>query len=666
MADFNEEDYLDKLLNSVENGSEENNSDQNTIEENYINEQENLEKEDMPVKTESNIVENPAIADENEVGDAKHPADVTEDAEGDEAVETFKDSGSSNSDEPTENVGSVESSENSKSGEATESVERTESSETSGMEEDSESFEKEEISEHSDTGVDLSYSDNISGVEDDIDESYDHSDAAALLASISEGDFDDFDHNPDEHSSSDKAEQEGNSTDKKGFFSAVKDIFFESLDDEENEDDKEKEEKKKKKKEKKSKNKNKNKTEKNNTDSNKDNIISDVTDKNDLTSGESGDKNVNDVGDNIEIDVEPGIQIDSATSMETDTGSDAGNATEKTSEDDIEKITESNIETDVESEKDIDSNLKGEEPENNIGEDETESDKDKLLNLSDENERVIEELYGNKGDGEHLDDNEAPKKGFIAKLRYKLQQIKKKNEEEDLAEQEAERLELEEKQKKKEEKKAAAQEKKEQKKKEKEAKPKKEKKPKEKKEKKVKVKEPPKPGDILKIKPKSIILFVLFISGIVLLIQLANSAINYNMSISNAEKYFYEGKYDEAYNELSGMDIKEKDENIYNRVTTVMYIQRQYESFNNYMEMNMKPEALHALIKGIKRYDTYYNDAANYGVADEYNAIKDEIVKSLQNSFNMSEDEARTLSVMQENNFTQYYLKIQGYGGNNN
>lgn len=314
----------------------------------------------------------------------------------------------------------------------------------------------------------------------------------------------------------------------------------------------------------------------------------------------------------------------------------------------------------------------GATPVNELSAGETSDDKipdgvsDGQLNLSDENERVIAELYGDNGQKQNFD--EPPKKGFIAKLRYKLQQIKKKNEQEDIAEQEAEKIELEENQKKKEEKKTANREKKEQKKaekaqkkKDKAAKPKKEKKVKEK-----KVKEPPKPGDILKIKPKSIILFLLFISGVILLIELFNSAINYNISINSAQDYFVEGNYDKAFDELSGMNIKNKDKDLYNQITIVMYVQRQYESYQNYMDMNMKPEALDALVKGIKKYDTYYNDATNYGIANEYDAIKGQIVKALQDSFNMSEDQARTMTVMRDSDFTQYYLKIQEYGGNNN
>ena len=79
----------------------------------------------------------------------------------------------------------------------------------------------------------------------------------------------------------------------------------------------------------------------------------------------------------------------------------------------------------------------------------------------DENEQIIEDVFGNK---DTLDDSQVPKKGFIARFKYRLAQMKAKQIEEEKAEEEAERLEEEEKKKAKEEKKAAAAEKKEQKK----------------------------------------------------------------------------------------------------------------------------------------------------------------------------------------------------------
>ena len=72
----------------------------------------------------------------------------------------------------------------------------------------------------------------------------------------------------------------------------------------------------------------------------------------------------------------------------------------------------------------------------------------------DENEQIIEDVFGNKST---LDESQVPKKGFFARLKYRLEQMKAKHIEEEKAEEEAERLEEEEKQKNKELKKAAQQ-----------------------------------------------------------------------------------------------------------------------------------------------------------------------------------------------------------------
>ena len=191
----------------------------------------------------------------------------------------------------------------------------------------------------------------------------------------------------------------------------------------------------------------------------------------------------------------------------------------------------------------------------------------------------------------------------------------------------------------------------------KEKKPKKEKPKKEK-----KPKEPSKPGDILRIKTKSIILFVLLIAGIVVLINILITSFHYSFSLTRANKYLENDKYEKAYDQLAGMKLRDADEDIYRQVGVIMYVQRQYDSYNTYMEMNRKTEALNALIKGMERYDTYIDEAKFLGVGDDVEAIKKQIVTALQKSFSISESEAETLVDLSNKDFTQYYLKIEAYG----
>ena len=285
----------------------------------------------------------------------------------------------------------------------------------------------------------------------------------------------------------------------------------------------------------------------------------------------------------------------------------------------------------------------------------------------DENVQLIKEMYGDK---DNLDENIAPKKGLIAKLKYRIAQLKKKNAEEDKLEEEAELADIEEQKKKKEEKQAAAAVKKENAKKEKEvkaaekkkakdakaakkaAKPKKEKKP----------KPEPKSGDILKIKPKSIMLFITLVASVIVLISLLNTTVSYTTAISKAKTNLENGDYSKVYESLSGMKLNKSDETLYRQATLITYVTRQYESYQNYMEMDMKTEAINALVKGLARYDTYYNEANSLGVGHQLKEARAQIIQAFNDTFKISESEAVSLVAMSDNNFTQYYRKIEAYG----
>lgn len=274
----------------------------------------------------------------------------------------------------------------------------------------------------------------------------------------------------------------------------------------------------------------------------------------------------------------------------------------------------------------------------------------------DENEQIIEDVFGNKST---LDESQVPKKGFFARLKYRLEQMKAKHIEEDKAEEEAERLEEEEKQKNKELKKAAAAEKKEQKKQAGEAKkaqkankPKKVKKP----------KEPPKPQDILKIKPVSIVMLVLFVAGVSVLISVLSSGFYYNNSVSQAKDYYSNEQYEKAYDKLSGIKLNGSDKTLYEQASTIMYVQKQYDSYENYMKLNMKTEALDSLIKGVNRYNSLRPQAQELGIDNKFTAVYKQIVLALQDTFKISETEAIGLSSMSDTDFTNYYYRIEEYG----
>lgn len=284
----------------------------------------------------------------------------------------------------------------------------------------------------------------------------------------------------------------------------------------------------------------------------------------------------------------------------------------------------------------------------------------------DENEKLLKSMYGKDIDGAPLDEENAgaEKLGFFAKLKMLFAKKKAQNAIEEQEEEEAEAIEAEEKKVKKEEKKAASAEKKAAAKAEKEAKKKEPKPEKPKKEPKPKkVKEPPKPGDILKIKPKAMIALVLFVAGAVILINLASSTFNYNNAVSKAKVYFQNGNYAKAYDELSGMTLDEADMPLFDQVYTIMILEKQCNSYENFIKIKDNTNALNSLIKGIAKYQKFLPKAEKLGVGIQFEAAKERIVGLLKDNYGISYEKACEYVTLSEKDFVQYYHTIETYGG---
>lgn len=291
------------------------------------------------------------------------------------------------------------------------------------------------------------------------------------------------------------------------------------------------------------------------------------------------------------------------------------------------------------------------------------SDKE-LVEPKDENERVLRELYGDTTDTEYDDESvpeEKSKKGFFSKKGKKTKNVEESSEEdEDDAEYE---LERQNNKKAKKEKKAADKAKKkeaaEAKKAKKPPKPKKEPKPKKPK----KPKKPTRPQDMIKIKPGSLILFIMFVSGIVIFVQISNTAFQYQNSVSKANFYYQSGNYEKSYQYLQGVELKEADKHLYEQVITIMYLQKHYSSYEHYVELGMGVEALDSLIKGVSRYYEFNNKAKELGVSEQYDAIRVELVDALKTTFAISEAKAISYAALADEDFVQYYYTLESYGG---
>ncbi|MBQ9610269.1 MAG: hypothetical protein IJV15_12595 [Lachnospiraceae bacterium] len=140
-------------------------------------------------------------------------------------------------------------------------------------------------------------------------------------------------------------------------------------------------------------------------------------------------------------------------------------------------------------------------------------------------------------------------------------------------------------------------------------------------------------------KPVTAIIFAVFAIGAVLVV-LGTNSFNYRQVIRKAADYFERQRYRLAYDQVAGVDVKEKDQELKDRIYTVMYVERLYESYENNMKLNRPDKALDSLIRGLEKYDEHYDEAVELEIVDDINLCKSNIVEALRGTFGLSEDDA--------------------------
>jgi hypothetical protein len=146
-----------------------------------------------------------------------------------------------------------------------------------------------------------------------------------------------------------------------------------------------------------------------------------------------------------------------------------------------------------------------------------------------------------------------------------------------------------------------------------------------------------------RISPVGTSVVFLFFGLLVMLLLVFTNIFSYSLSIRNASNYFSQHRYTQAYNEVYGIELKDEDIELYDKIMTVMYVNKQLNSYNNYFHMRKYPEALDSLLKGLQRYDKYIELATILGIETDLVYVRDQIIAELYNVFSLTEEEAINL-----------------------
>ena len=201
---------------------------------------------------------------------------------------------------------------------------------------------------------------------------------------------------------------------------------------------------------------------------------------------------------------------------------------------------------------------------------------------------------------------------------------------------------------------APKKEKKKKEKKPKEPKPKKEKKPKPPKEKKPKKEK--QPDNSPKIPMKYIIVFLLLAVSIVVLINVGQSVLSHRNSKANAELAFGKGDYITAYESLAGKKLtKDEDIQLFAQSRLLSDLQKRQHDYNLMVSLNKYDLALDSLIIGVVRYTENVDQADQYQVREQYDAIGMNLIDTLNAQYGLTQEDAISMSHM---NREQYSIRI--------
>lgn len=133
---------------------------------------------------------------------------------------------------------------------------------------------------------------------------------------------------------------------------------------------------------------------------------------------------------------------------------------------------------------------------------------------------------------------------------------------------------------------------------------------------------------------------------------------NYARIKKEASNYFEMGKYTEAYKSAIGTDMKEKDSEEYEKIRTVMRVQQAINAYQNYARVKYYPEALDALLRGLKRYDANIEQGIALEVDKDMMSCRKQILSILQTEFKMSESDAYAIISLDKPQYQNKVIKL--------
>lgn len=152
-------------------------------------------------------------------------------------------------------------------------------------------------------------------------------------------------------------------------------------------------------------------------------------------------------------------------------------------------------------------------------------------------------------------------------------------------------------------------------------------------------------GPKKRIPPKKIAVAAAFGASVGGAVVLATNILSTQGFLQTARNAYYDGDYKTVYEATYGMELDDSgsDGLIKARSEVIFKVQRRFDSYQTYVRMGREVEALDALLNGLAAYDAVNADAEKYGVMAEIEAVRAEILNTLESKYGLDETGAREI-----------------------
>lgn len=161
-----------------------------------------------------------------------------------------------------------------------------------------------------------------------------------------------------------------------------------------------------------------------------------------------------------------------------------------------------------------------------------------------------------------------------------------------------------------------------------------------------------------KLNKHAVIIVFVFFATILAVVVLGTNTFNYKLVIRKAANYFERQKYHMAYDEIAGVDVKKEDKPLEDKIYTVMYVERLYESYDINAKLGRMDKALDCLLRGLVKYDEHYAEAQELGIVADIDSSRAKITDALQSVYGLSVEDGYAILALDNRS---YWERLQQY-----